>query len=88
MRSVPVRKWCTSPATVQKQFLAKFKNHPLAVLAALESSLVQTMDLPVTVDCSQNSTRGKIIPIPSVHPIRICTEVDADRAVQLLMKAF
>ena len=61
---------------------------PLAVLAVVEPQLVQTVSLPVAVDCSHDFTRGKVTPIPSSHPIRICTEVNAERAVRLLMNAF
>ena len=61
---------------------------PLAVLVAAEPALVKTVYLPVSVDCSHGPSRGKITPVPSGHPVRICTEVDADRAVRMLLSTF
>ena len=66
---------------------------PLAVLAAVDPSLVTIRKAPARVECGGTFCRGMVVADFREHPIdapylSICTEVDARKAVEKLITAF
>lgn len=66
---------------------------PLAVLAAVDPSLVTIRRAPARVECGGTFCRGMVVADFREHPIdapylSICTEVDARKAVEKLITAF
>ena len=59
---------------------------PLAMLAAVDPTLIQTERIPVRVDCSQNPTRGQIAPAPEGNPVNVGREADTVRAIRMLLE--
>ena len=66
---------------------------PLAVLVALDPSLVQTRKMPARVECGGTFCRGMVVTDLREYPmdaplLTICTQVDGRRAVEKLLAAF
>ena len=79
---------------LQNNCLAHCPVHdPLAVLAAVDPSLVTIRKAPARVECGGTFCRGMVVADFREHPIdapylSICTEVDARKAVEKLITAF
>lgn len=66
---------------------------PLAVLVALDPSLVQTRKMPARVECGGTFCRGMVVTDLREYPmdaplLTVCTQVDGRRAVEKLLAAF
>ena len=66
---------------------------PLAVLAAVDPSVVTVRKIPARVECAGTFCRGMVVADLREHPIdapgvSICVDVDARRAVEELLTAF
>ncbi|MCK9861381.1 nucleoside hydrolase [Paenibacillus sp. ATY16] len=76
------------------QYLGECPMHdPLAVLVAVNPSLVNTRVMHADIDCGHDLTAGMIITdrrvIPAVgREITFCLEVDADRALRQMLSVF
>lgn len=75
-------------------FLGECPMHdPLAVLVALNPSLVHIQPLPAVIDCGSGLTAGMVITDRRVRPnvgrlVDCCIEVDSERAIRQLLYAF
>ncbi|WP_138751426.1 nucleoside hydrolase [Paenibacillus sinopodophylli] len=66
---------------------------PLAVIAAVHPSLLQTQSIHATIDCGVGYTAGMIITDRRVkaavgRPINFCLEVDQEKAIEELLSVF
>ncbi|MGO4538288.1 nucleoside hydrolase [Paenibacillus sp. 2TAB19] len=97
----PIVKFLTESMEVYFDFYNKSNNFlgecpmhdPLAVLVALNPSLVQVQTLPAVIDCGSGLTAGMIITDRRVKPtvgraVEICVEVDSERAIQQLLSVY
>ncbi|MCM3625792.1 nucleoside hydrolase [Paenibacillus glycanilyticus] len=78
----------------QNQYLGECPMHdPLAVLVAVNPSLVNTRVMRADIDCGHGLTAGMIITDRRVNPqvgreITFCLEVDADQALRQMLSVF